>query len=319
MNKIAKPSSTIATSLNAFDVETPLTFFVGWLSGKSYHLRKVAVHTDISSEFRKIAAQTIEELKNRASEKWTPEAEISSHSYLECDIHEIDGSPTLTNKPDSLFLPTLQSAEKLDEIQSRDIENKRLSIYGFVIGEPGKRFVFIRRANPRRGLSGGKIYSLFSDALHKVTDPVLAFDSLIDLVIVEDRLLVLSQTAFAMLFRDNDALKQLVPKWGKTIMTQTKINESTIELMVESALRDSRHRQRLESIATRGHLEKIDQDTLRIAMIDCGLDPLLHFNSADELIATESEIPRFLYFLNEDLFAGSISGENFRVDKKAAI
>lgn len=57
---------------------------------------------------------------------------------------------------------------------------------------------------------------------------------------------------------------------------------------------------------------------LRAAMEVHGLDPERLINSDGELDVGESDIQPLLYFLNEDLFFGSLTETAFRADRKAA-
>lgn len=320
---------TAADALKGFDAFAPgepLTFFVGWLSGKSYQLRQLKLHLDIEEEFRHIAREVLEGAEgmkgvlDRESETWAPDAQIFPETYLECSIEEVGDAPKLTGRPkDERFLKVLQAAEDLLVIDAKDLEARDLSIYGFAIGSPHERIVFIRRANPRRGLRRGKFLGRYSDSLRRVEDPVFAFDGLIDLVVVGKRLVVLSQNAFSMLFRDQTELKKLVPKWGETLTSHFPVEEASLARLVSKAGRDSRHRQRLESIVSRGHLKGLTKEGLQEAMEACELDPKKFFTSEGKLRVEEGDEAALLYFLNEDLYRGLITGEQYRADKKASL
>ena len=72
--------------------------------------------------------------------------------------------------------------------------------------------------------------------------------------------------------------------------------------IIEKAGKDTRHRQRLESIVSRGHLAGLRIDTIRDAMSECDLDPDLFVSSDNELFAADDDVADLLYFLNEDLY-----------------
>lgn len=286
--------SSAAEILKNFDSEAALTFFVGWLSGKSYQLRRINLHVTVEKEFRKVARELIygpddekarmgrtthvKGLLERTSESWAADAQIFPETYLECAIDEVGEAPRLTSRPaDERLLEVLKAAEELEVVQPKELEKKRLSIYGFAIGVPGDRTVFIRRANPRRGLGAGKFFGRYSDVLTRVTEPVFAFDEIIDLVVAGNRLITLSQNAFTMIFRDNDELRALIPKWGATLTKHFPVEQESLDRIIERAERDSRHRQRLEAIVSRGHLQDLEKDKLQEAMEVCGLGPVTKF------------------------------------------
>lgn len=325
------PPTPAAKLLADFDHNDPLTFFVGWPSGQAYHLRRINLDSNIADEFRRVAFDTIHGptqctgtqsfargILHRTSEPWSAEAEITPETYLECDISSVGEYPRLVRHPHSdRFLEVLSNPEDLDTICARDVTARRLNIYGFSIGRTGNQTTFIRRANPQRGLGAGKLYGIFSDALQSVKDPILAFDENIDLITTGDRLIVLSQNAFIMLFRGQEALKALVPKWGDTLASHFPFSHETKQLVIDRASRDSRSRRRLEAIVTRGHLRGIEPERIKDAMESCSLNPDLYFTPQGELCAPPDEISTLLHFLNEDLYQGQISNEPFRVDRKA--
>lgn len=333
-----KPNSTsenltsAADILNDFNASKAgtLTFFVGWLSGTSYQLRRLILHKDIEKIFRDIAndvlegTENVQGVKGRKSEKWTVEAQIFPETYLECSISSVGNTPRLTSRPkEERLLEVLKSAELLEVIDAKEIDMKRIGLYGFTIAppkeSPGERIVFIRRINPRRGLRGGRIFGQYSDALTRIEGKVFAFDEQVDLIVAGDRLVVLSQSAFIALFRDKEELKALVPKWGKSLSDHFPVEKGSLERIIAKAVRDLRHRQRLEAIVSRGHLEGVELLQLKDAMESCELDPEKFFTESGELCVEEGDVADLLYFLNEDLYLGLITGEKHRADKKATL
>lgn len=320
--------SGVAQFFKNFDPESagPLTFFVGWKSGKSYHLRRMGLHIETEKAFRAIAKDLVQGtnssigLQDRDREPWTAEAEIFAETYLECSLEEVGEAPKLANRSDGEgLLGGLKAAEKLELMEASGLEKRRIELYGFAIGAPGKRTVFIRRSNPRRGLSKGRFFGYYPDVLRVVDAPTFMFDGRIDLVIVGDRLVVLSQAAFAMIFRDTAELRGLVSKWGDSLRDQIEIESTSLEYLKNKANRDSRQRQRLEAIVQRRHLEKLSPEDVKKAMEDNGMDTRRFFNDENKLSFSPDDVNEVLYFLNEDLYRGVLTGEQFRADKKATL
>lgn len=54
------------------------------------------------------------------------------------------------------------------------------------------------------------------------------------------------------------------------------------------------------------------------AMVANGLEPERLLDAQGSLVLEDEDIPQVLYFLNEDLFVGSLTSMGFRADKKAA-
>lgn len=306
----------------AEDVDTvgDMTLVVGWKSGTKTKLRQVYVGKDVQREFREVMRETIADLANREPEEWTPDADLSPETYLTIPTLELGAAPIMASEHGDLLLADLLlTAEQLDPMPARDIPASNLSFYAILIGNtPTNRAAFLRRSNPQRGLRKGRIYTSLSDVLVSVEDPIFAFDRSFDLVFTDAEVRVLSQTVFAALFRDQDALSSQVPIWSETLSEHIPISPSGVSRLSDKAQRDSRIRARLEAIVRRGHLPDVSILDIKNAMIETGLDPDQLIDSNDNLALEESDIPQMLQFLNEDLFAGILTKIGFRADKKAA-
>lgn len=70
---------------------------------------------------------------------------------------------------------------------------------------------------------------------------------------------------------------------------------------------------------SRGHLKGVELLQLKDAMESCELDPEKFFTESGALCVEEGDVADLLYFLNEDLYLGLITGEKHRADKKATL
>lgn len=218
----------------------------------------------------------------------------------------------------SLFEIAL-SAEALDVLDPNELPAADMGFYVITLGdEPGHRAAFLRRANPRRGLRGGKIWTSYHDVLTRIDEPVFAFDDLVDLVFFEDEALVLSQTAFVALFRSQETLMAQVPRWTSDLSAHVPISGEGIVRLNALAIRNSRAKARLEAIVRRGHLATVSAAVIAEKLVEVGLDVEALINSDGELVfETDDEAMMALQFLNEDLFVGTLTSTGFRADKKA--
>lgn len=307
------------TPFDAIDPNETVSLSVGYPSGNKVKLRHVQISDDVADAFRDVIQRTLADLVAREPEPWSPEADLSPETYLTIDINDVGTKPELAREHgDETLLEALLAAENLDVLDPANLPASNLSFYAVTVGaHSGERAVFLRRTNPRRGLKRGRIYSIYSDTLQRVEDPIFAFDDWMDLVVVGETVAVLSQTVFAALFRGQDTLVEQVPTWASDLHEAVPIAESGLTRLREKALRDSRARQRLESIVRRGHLRTVEPDKLREAMKTSGLDADRLIDPDGQFILEEEDISSVLYFLNEDLFAGALTDTNFRADKKA--
>lgn len=303
---------------DAINAQATVTLSVGWTSTRT-KLRQVPLSHDVADAFREVLNSTLTDLAARDAQPWAPDADLSPETYLTIIVSELGEKPELVSEHDgATLMDALLAAEDLPVLDRGTLPAGDLSFYAITVGDTaGQRAVFLRRTNPRRGLKRGRIYSIFSDALQTVEEPIFAFDEWMDLVCVGDTVAVLSQTVFAALFRGQDALQKQIPAWTTDLNAAVAIAESGRERLEKRALRDSRIRARLEAIVRRGHLTSVSGETLRGAMETSGLDPDHLIDADGNFVLEDEDIAPVLYFLNEDLFAGALTNTSFRADKKA--
>lgn len=306
--------------LNSIQSGQALTLAVGWISGRKTKLRQVAIGDEVAAAFRDVVRASLSDLMQREAEVWTPEADLAPETYLVLPERDLGDAPALGAEHGGASLAdALKSAEALPPIHPDDLPAGDLSFYALTLGDvAGRRAVFLRRSNPRRGLRKGRIFTFLTDSLQRVEAPIFAFDEFIDLVFVGDQVCILSQAVFAAIFRDQDTLAAQIPVWGADLQGSVPMTDQTRAQVEARASRDSRLRARLESIVRRGHLQSVSPATLRSAMVDAGLDVAVLLDSKGRLTVDDANVPQVLNFLNEDLFAGALTGTGFRADKKAA-
>lgn len=303
------------------DVTEALTLVVGWKSGPKTKLGRVPLTEEVADAFRASLTDVVDNMEEREAERWAPDADVTPETYLVASRETLGDKPELSALPFSAddLAAALMLASDVPELRADQLPAADLSFYAVVIGDDAEdRTVFLRRANPRRGLRRGKWFTSFADALVKVDDPIFSFDDQVDLIFQDDVVLILSQTAFAMLFRSNEELTAQVPRWVKALEAHVPITKKGAKRLQVRALRDSRIKRRLEAIVTRGHLEDVSAEHLRAEMeaLELNADALL--NNKDRLTLEDEDIPEVLQFLNEDLFYGALTKEGFRADKKQA-
>lgn len=300
------------------DVQETVTLTLGWTTTRT-KLRQVPLNHEVADAFREVLSSTLRDLAMREAQDWAPDADLSPETYLTLDVSELGEKPELMVEHGGVSLmDALLSAEDLPVLKSTTLPAADLSFYAITLGNTaGERAVFLRRTNPRRGLKRGRIYSIFSDTMQTVEDPIFAFDEWMDLVCVGDTVAILSQTVFAALFRGQDALQKQVPSWTTDLSAAVDIAQEGRKRLEERALRDSRIRARLEAIVRRGHLSTVSTETLLDAMEKSGLDAGQLIDQDGSFVLEDEDIAPVLYFLNEDLFAGSLTNTSFRADKKA--
>lgn len=304
---------------DSVDSGSSLTLVVGWRSGQKTKLGQLILGETVREAMQRTIEGTLVDLAERSCETWTPEADLTPETYLRASVAELGDAPILATIHQGLsFREALLTAEALPLLAPKDLPAAELSFYAITVGDaPGQRTAFLRRTNPRRGLRSGRILSSYHDVLTRIEDPVFSFDSLIDIVFSFDDVYVLSQTAFAALFRSHETLMAQVPGWTKDLAANVSISKEGQERLTAKAIRDSRIKTRLEAIVRRRHLSEVRPDVIVSRLFDVGLDAERLLDKTGSFILEAEDIADVLQFLNEDLFVGALTNTGFRADKKA--
>ena len=297
------------------DPYASLTLVVGWRSGPKLKVQQIPVTDDVAGELGRVVESVLHDLESREPERWSAEAIVERETYLRLPVADLGDKPTLARDVEEhgALVDALRAAAALPALGAGKVPAADLLFYAMVVGDDAtNRSVFIRRANPRRSLKGKMMTAFRGEALARVDGPVFGFDEDVDLVVVDDEMLVLSQTAFAQLFRDQQALRALVPAWSKVLSDALPFADGAVDALVEKVLNDSRLRSRLESAATR---PLPTMAALRKAMEDSDIDPEDHIEDG-KLVVTPTSVRDLLQVLNEDYFPGVFSGTLYRADRK---
>lgn len=306
--------------LSQVDLTGDLTLTVAWRSGTKVKLGRIETGGAVDVEFRALIAEAIDDIEDRSPEPWAPDADLSAETYLVIARDQLGDAPLLANEFQGRSLvEVLGTSQTIPVVHAGDLPAADLVFYALTIDHVGGgRVSFLRRSNPRRGLRKAPLYAGLRDALTRIEEPIFAFDGFVDMVFVGDLVAILSSGAFAALFRDQETLTAQVPKWADELHAHVPIAAEGRDRLIELAHARTFLRTRLEAIVVRGHLKDVSTEDLRKAMKANDLDADALINQKGELVLEEADVQTVLYFLNEDLFYGSITEVGFRADKKAA-
>lgn len=228
---------------------------MGWRSGRKTKLGQLSVGAEVAAVLRDVVSAALADLADRSPEPWAPDADLSQETYLTMHASGLGDAPTLAAEHQGLSLVNaLLAAEALPVLHPEELSSPHLGFYAITVGDtPGERALLLRRTNPRRGLKRGRMMTCYSDVLKRIEKPVFAFNELIDLVFLGERVFVLSQTAFIALFRSQETLMAQVAKWTSELAVHVGITKEGQQWLSAKAIRDSRAKTRLEAIVKRGH------------------------------------------------------------------
>lgn len=212
----------------------------------------------------------------------------------------------------------LRNASGLPLLPAQQLTKQPFAFYAVVVGsDPNSRVAFVRKTNPIKTLTAGRLWFSYGERLKKVTEPLMGLDDHFDLIVTADGIAVLNQTAFDLLFRDAATLVERYPIWAKAFTT-IGLDDDQTDALVEMCRRDSRLATRLRQIHESGHLAaghvSLEQVLAEADVVAGGRE---RFLKNDKLDFACQDAGTLMKLLNDDLFVGGLSKVPYEAGSKA--
>ena len=308
------------------DVSGDITLIVAHRSGRNLKGNRVAMHTDVETELRKICVATLKFLGERKAVRYSSDLAFDGESqYLLVPggkLHAHRRKPRHGRQPlpqsgqeapvievDPAARVLLSQASSLPELAASDLAKQSLLLYAAVIGnDPEDRIAFLDKWNPYKAGLSGNLVTLFGDRLRRLDGPLLVFERTFDMVVLPDAIAVLDARAFEAVFRDIDAMAARIPAWSDAAIGALPIDDASAERIRILSLRSSRVAGQLRDLYERGAFStpfKVMDLRRELKAQDLDPDRLL---VQGRLTLEEDEIPVVLKLLDEKLYKGWRTG-----------
>jgi hypothetical protein len=290
------------------DTDGPATLIVAWRSGKKAVGRTIKAGGDVIESLREYAKTTISKINDNEGALYDPNDEQDEdHPYLETDRGEL---------LDTTLLKEVEKGASLEQTSPEELRTKSIALYGLVLGkDPSRPTILIRRGSPIQ-LAKKSLVAVFDDTLTKVSKPMFAFDSHYDLLLTSERVYIISQKNFEGLFKESEAVLAKTSEWVNDLSESLPIAEDSKQWLNTRLRANSVMRRRVQNLLRSGYLADLTPDVLATKMRERGFDPddLL---SDGKLVINKDTEHDVLQLLNEDLWTGDFSGEQYAASRKS--
>lgn len=290
------------------DMSAAATLIVAWRTGRNAHGRVL-----------KSGGQVIEALRQNARSSLEIIASFSGRAYNPDDEQD-EESPVLSANYDELLdtalLEQIITGSSLSLISPDDLSKRTIALYALLIGnDPDSRTIFVRKGNPV-SLATKSIVAVFDQTLTRVTQPILAFDSTFDVVLHGTSVWILNQKNFEALFKESEAVLAHTSEWVDELNEVLPIADDGKEWLSGRLRQNSVMRRKIQSILRSPYLSSLTPGVIKQKMLEHGLTPE-NLMIDGKLIFNKDTEKEMLLFLNEDLWTGDFSGEQYAATKKA--
>jgi hypothetical protein len=290
------------------DLDGPAALVVAWRTGRNAHGRVVKAGGDVMASLREYAHRAVEDIQSNEGIDYDPnDAQDEERVYLEADHDEL---------MDTALLGEIQQGASLPQATTEDLKKRTLAAYALVVGaNPSQLTIFVRKGNPVQ-LAKKSLVAIFDETLTRVEQPLLAFDDSYDVVISSGSVLILDQKNFEGIFKESEAVLAKTSEWAHELGETLPMSAESEKWLSERIRQNVFMRRRVQSILKSDYLARLTPEGLRTKMVANGLAPERLMDD-DGLIITKETERDILLLLNEDLWRGDFSGQQYAATNKS--
>lgn len=290
------------------DMDAAATLMVAWRTGRNAH-----------GAVLNAGGQVIDALRGHARESLRITTSDQGRPYNPDDEQDEDASFLSANQDellDTALLGQLRMGSSLPLISPDELSKRALALYALLIGDdPDSRMIFVRKGNPV-SLARKSVVAIFDQTLTRVTQPILAFDSVFDVILLESAVWIFNQKNFEALFKESEAVLASTSEWVDRLDRALPMADDGKEWLTSRLRQNSVMRRKIQSILRSPYLSTLTADVLRQKMTAHGLNPQ-DLMKDDTLVFNKDTERDMLLFLNEDLWTGDFSGDQYAAARKA--
>lgn len=278
---------------------------VAWSTGADYAGAHLAVGGDLAARLLEFAKVASADLSN--GHPYAPDVDMEDSTHLVAERSDLQ---------DTLLLQTVEQGADLPLATEKDIADRSLTCYALVVGSGTSKVTLIRKRSPIALGSKALVGRFLSGEVTEVTEPLFAFDKTFDLIVTGDKVLILNKSGFDSLFRHSAVVLAQTPDWVTELAAHLPLAPGSDALLNEALQRNQFHRNKFQAILKRPHIQKLTPADVEASMKRHGLDPKVLMPGGELVFDTPENTKQILNLLNEDLFKGEFSGDEFAAGSK---
>lgn len=291
------------------DAATQVLLVIGWREGKRYKLGRVDTETNITDYLGSLALAEEQRLSEKTARPYSVESTIEKNEYFIAE--------TVDEEEEEALRSQLHAIGALPLITIDNLVKTSLSFYAVVVGDVSTNVkAFIKKTNPLVIAKGRGLLAVFGDALSKLEEPVFSIADSFDLIVYPDKIAILKEKPFQALFYEETGIDAKITTWVSKIGKYLPMDGKTKAQLEEMCRKGPRLRQKLQAIEQRGHLSSVTIAKFRNELKRLQI-PVDRFVSRGQIVIPKKHEKQLLEVLNEDLFKGGFSGEEFAAERKS--
>ena len=288
-----------------------IALIVAWRERGEFRFRQVDTAREVTRYLRSLVVTVEDNLAGRQRRPYSIEADIEDDEYL---FASLDG-----REEEAALRDSIVNIDAMDQIGSHELPERALAFYAVVVGNrPAQRTAYVRKTNPMKIAKPGWGVFEFGDTLTAIANPVFVVEDRFDLILRPDAIEIIAPKVFEALFYELTGVDARIRTWIRNLSRRLPMARPTIDLLTTACRSRARLRRRLHAIHERGHLGNVTMQQFRREVRRLGYQPA-RFVHNGRIAADEVDYGLLLQILNEDLFRGGLTDEEFAAERKTRV
>lgn len=288
-----------------------IALVVAYRGGRAFHFGAVDTAEPVARYLHNLVMNVEANVREKSPRRYSIETDVEEDEYLIARLEDRDEEAALRSE--------IVNLDAMPQVGSRDVVDHKPVFYAIVVGSrPANRVAYLRKTNPMKVAKPGWGAFEFGDTLTRIENPVFVVEDTVDLILRPDVIEVLRPSVFESLFYELTGVETKIRGWVKSISRALPLETATATALTEACKKKARLRRRLQAIEERGHLRDVRVDEFRKELRRLGYDPR-RFLTDGKIVTQQSDFGLLLQILNEDLFRGGLTDEEFAAERKTPI
>ncbi|MGV2953935.1 Kiwa anti-phage protein KwaB-like domain-containing protein [Glutamicibacter sp. AGC46] len=287
-----------------------MSLIVSWVVGKNVFSGPIDVSgevVDIFEQYVKESLESVETLQHIPTFDPDCEYESSERHVLRASTHDFIDIP---------LLDVLRVGHLNENVTSTEMNTRRPRLYAISALINGTRNIFVRATSPVK-FPSKSLRGYLTDSFNLLKDPILSFDEKFDFLIRDEEIIIFNPNSFERITNSPEnaeiASKRLVASLSEVL----PINEDSKMVLTSFLGKNTYSRRKALSVCNKGYLESLDIARISDKLEKHGLKPD-NFLDGSDLVFTSENCKQYLELLNDDVFQGDFSGEDYAAARKAS-
>jgi hypothetical protein len=288
-----------------------IALVVAWRERNGFQFGHVDTARAVTQHLRRLITDIEGGLEEKESRRYSIEADLEDDEYMTASLDGRDEEAALRD--------SIVNLDGMDQVGSADLPDRPLTFYAVVLGnQRARRTAYIRKSNPMKVAKPGWGLFEFGDTLTTIRNAVFIVEDRFDLILRPDAIDVLTPKVFENLFYELTGVDARVRDWVRGIARHLPMGDGVVDLLTTTCRAKPRLRRRLHAIQERGHLAHVTLQQFRHEVRRHGYEAT-RFIRNGQIVADEDDYGVLLQILNEDLFRGGLTDEEFAAERKTLV